>query len=69
MSKLKVEVIEPDGFKEGYIERSFGDVFTSENGAEYVKLGWCKDVATGKAGTRIAGTQEIKINNVVVDLK
>ncbi len=69
MTKLKVEVVEPNGFMEGTIKREFGDIFTSENGGEYVRVGWCKDVATGEVGERKAGSQAITVNNVVTELK
>jgi len=65
MTKLKVEVIEPNGFMDGALRRDEGDVFSSVNGAEYVRLGWCKDVATGKSGKRIAGHQSIEVNDVI----
>ena len=67
MTKIKVEVVAPQGFKEGHIHREFGDVFTTENGAEYVRLGWCKNVETGEVGELIAGVQSITVHNVVVD--
>ena len=65
MTKLKVEVIEPNGFMDGALKRDEGDVFSSVNGAEYVKLGWCKDFKTGKSGTRVAGAQSIKVDDVI----
>lgn len=65
MEKLKVEVIEEDGFMDGALKREFGDVFTSANGAEYVRLGWCKDFNTGESGKRIAGAQKIKVTDVI----
>ena len=69
MTKLKVEVIEPNGFKEGTIVREFGDIFTSENGAEYVRVGWCKNVATGESGERSPGSQSIEVQNIVTTIK
>jgi hypothetical protein len=65
MTKLKVEVIEPNGFMDGALKREEGDVFTSLNGAEYVRLGWCKDFKTGKSGERIAGNQKIEVHDVI----
>ena len=65
MTKLKVEVIEPNGFMDGALKRDEGDVFSSVNGAEYVRLGWCKDFATGKTGKRIAGHQSIEVQDVI----
>ena len=65
MAKLKVEVIEPSGFMDGALKRDNGDVFSSVNGAEYVRLGWCKDFATGKSGKRIEGHQSIKVDDVI----
>lgn len=69
MTKLKVEVIEPDGFMDGALKRENGDVFTSANGAEYVRLGWCKDFNTGKSGKRIEGAQSIKVDDVITKIK
>ncbi len=65
MTKLKVEVIEPGGFMDGALRRDCGDVFSSLNGAVYVKLGWCKDFETGKSGKRIEGHQYIKVHDVI----
>ncbi len=65
MTKLKVEVIEPGGFKDGALQREEGDVFSSVNGAEYVRLGWCKDFETGKSGKRVAGIQKIEVHDVI----
>lgn len=64
MTKLKVEVVEPDGFMDGAIKRENGDVFTSENGAEFVRLGWCKNFDTGEVGERKPGAQSIKVTNL-----
>lgn len=66
---LKVEVTETGGFMDGAIKREFGDVFTSEMGEEYVRLGWCKNFETGEAGVRIEGTQALKVNSVITKLK
>lgn len=68
MTKLKVEVIEPNGFMDGALKRENGDVFTSVNGAEYVRLGWCKDFTTGESGKRIAGTQKLEVNDVITKI-
>ncbi len=65
MTKLKVEVIEPGGFMDGALRRDEGDVFSSDNGAEYVRVGWCKDFKTGKSGKRIAGHQSIEVQDVI----
>lgn len=65
MGKLKVEVIEKNGFMDGALKREFGDVFTSNNGAEFVRLGWCKDFETGEAGERVAGAQSMQVNDVI----
>lgn len=65
MTKLKVEVIEPKGFMDGALKRDNGDVFTSANGAEFVRLGWCKDFNTGESGERIEGAQSMKVNDVI----
>ena len=65
MSKLKVEVIEPNGFKDGEIPREFGDVFTSVKGQEFVDLGWCKDYATGYSGERIPGVNKLQPDKVI----
>ena len=68
MSKLKVEVIEPNGFMDGATKREKGDVFTSDKGQYFVDLGWCKDVATGKSGERVPGVSKLKVDNVVTKL-
>jgi hypothetical protein len=68
MTKLKVEVVEPNGFMDGAIKREEGDVFTSENGAEYVRLGWCKNFETGETGERKPGSQKIEVQNLVTKL-
>lgn len=65
MTKLKVEVIEPNGFMDGALKREEGDVFTSLNGAEFVRLGWCKDFNTGESGERVVGAQVIEVNDVI----
>lgn len=65
----RVEVVEPNGFKEGYLTREFGDIFTSQMGDEYVRLGWCKCVETGEIGERIEGTQKLKASSVVKKFK
>ena len=64
MAKLRVEVLEKDGFMDGRVKRENGDIFSSEMGAEYVRLGWCKDVKTGEAGTRIEGVQKLNVDNI-----
>jgi hypothetical protein len=69
MSKLKVEVIEPNGFLDGAIKREEGDVFTSDNGAEYIRLGWCKNFETGESGERKPGAQKIEVANLTTVLK
>lgn len=69
MTKLKVEVVEPNGFMDGAIKRENGDVFTSENGAEYVRLGWCKNFETGEVGERIEGAQKIEVQNLTTRIK
>lgn len=69
MTKLKVEVIEPNGFMDGALKREEGDIFTTENGAEYVRLGWCKDVKTGKSGKRIEGSQNLNVQDVITRTK
>jgi len=69
MDKLKVEVIEKDGFMDGALERDFGDVFSSVNGKEFVRLGWCKDFVTGEAGERIEGAQSIEVHDVITKIK
>jgi hypothetical protein len=69
MTKLKVEVIEPNGFMDGALKRENGDVFSSDNGAEFVRLGWCKDFTTGKSGKRIAGAQSMKVDDVITRIK
>ena len=66
--KLKVEVIEPNGFMDGALKREFGDVFTSVNGAEFVRVGWCKDFETGEAGERIEGNQKINVKDVITKI-
>ena len=68
MTKLKVEVIEPNGFMDGALKRENGDVFTTLNGAEYVRLGWCKDFATGESGKRIAGAQKLEVSDVITKI-
>ena len=68
MTKLKVEVIEPGGFMDGALKRDEGDIFSSLNGAEFVRVGWCKDVATGKTGKRIEGNQSIEVNDVITKI-
>ena len=64
MIKLRVEVLEKDGFMDGRVKRECGDIFSTEMGAEYVRLGWCKNVETGEAGTRIAGVQKLNVDNI-----
>ena len=68
MTKLKVEVIEPGGFMDGALKRDLGDVFSSLNGAEFVRLGWCKDFATGESGERVAGAQKMEVSDVITKL-
>lgn len=69
MTKRRVEVVVEGGFKEGYIHREFGDIFSTENHAVYVQLGWCKDVETGEVGEFKTGAQKIEVKNILVDLK
>lgn len=69
MSKLKVEVIEKDGFMDGAIKREEGDVFTSVNGSEYVRLGWCKNFKTGVAGERKPGSQKLEVKDLATSIK
>lgn len=69
MTKLKVEVIEPNGFMDGAIKREQGDIFSAEQGQYFVDLGWCKNVATGESGTRIEGVSKLKPDNVVQKAK
>lgn len=69
MTKLKVEVVEPNGFMDGAIKREEGDIFTTVNGAEYVRLGWCKNVETGEVGERKPGAQSIEVQDVITKLK
>jgi len=64
MSKLRVEVTEIDGFMDGREKRENGDVFSSEMGAEYVRLGWCEDAVTGESGTRVEGVQRLNVENI-----
>lgn len=68
MDKLKVEVIEKNGFMDGALKREHGDVFTSANGGEFVRLGWCKNFETGEAGERIAGAQSMTVNDVITKI-
>ena len=63
--KLKVEVMEPNGFMDGALKREFGDIFTSVNGAEFVRVGWCKNVETGEQGERVEGRQSIVVHDVI----
>lgn len=65
MTKLKVEVIEPNGFKDGAYHHEFGDIFSSEKGQYFVDLGWCKSVDTGESGTRVEGVSKIKPDDVM----
>ena len=69
MTKLKVEVVEPDGFMDGAIKREEGDVFTTINGEEYVRLGWCKNIETGEQGERKPGAQSIQVQDLTLKLK
>ena len=69
MTKLKVEVMEKGGFMDGAVKRECGDIFTSENGGEYVRLGWCKSVGTGEQGERKPGAQSIEVQNLITRLK
>ena len=69
MNKLKVEVIEKDGFMDGAIKRENGDIFSTEQGQYFVDLGWCKNVKTGKAGMRIEGVSKLKPDSVVQKAK
>ena len=64
MTKLRVEVLEKNGFMDGRVKRENGDIFSTEMGAEYVRLGWCKNVETGETGTRIAGVQKLNVDNI-----
>ena len=64
MTKLRVEVLEKDGFMDGRVKRECGDIFSTEMGGEYVRLGWCKNVATGETGTRIAGVQKLNVDSI-----
>ena len=65
MEKIRVEVVEPEGFMDGALKRDFGDIFSSINGLEFVRLGWCKNVDTGEVGNRVQGTQTISITDVI----
>ena len=69
MTKLRVEVLETNGFMDGRVKREAGDIFSSEMGAEYVRLGWCKDVKTGKSGTRVEGVQNLNVDNITTLLQ
>ncbi len=69
MNKLKVEVVEPNGFMDGAVKREEGDVFTTVNGAEYVRVGWCKNFETGEQGDRKPGAQSIEVQNLTTKLK
>ena len=69
MTKLKVEVIEKDGFMDGTIKRENGDIFSTEQGQYFVDLGWCKSVSTGETGTRIEGVSKLKPDNVIQQVK
>jgi hypothetical protein len=64
MQKLRVEVLEKNGFMDGRVKRENGDIFSTEMGAEYVRLGWCKNVNTGETGTRVEGVQKLKVDNI-----
>jgi hypothetical protein len=68
MNKLKVEVIETGGFMDGALKREHEDVFTSLNGAEFVRLGWCKNFTTGESGIRVEGIQSIKVDDVITKI-
>ena len=68
MTKLKVEVIEPNGFMDGALKRELGDVFTTVNGSEFVRLGWCKDFNTGESGERIEGNQKMEVHDVITKI-
>ena len=50
---------------DGALKREEGDVFTSLNGAEFVRLGWCKDFNTGESGERIEGAQKMEVHDVI----
>jgi hypothetical protein len=65
MTKLRVEVLETNGFMDGRVKRENGDIFSSEMGAEYVRLGWCKNTVTGETGTRVEGVQKLNVDNVL----
>lgn len=66
---MKVQVVEPNGFLDGAIKRDHGDVFNSDMGDEFVRLGWCKNFKTGKTGKRIPGMQKLNVKNIMTKLK
>ncbi len=57
--------METGGFMDGAIKRSFGDIFTAENGQYFIDLGWAKCVETGDQGVRVEGVSKIQPANVV----
>jgi hypothetical protein len=69
MEKLRVEVLETNGFMDGRVKRENGDIFSSEMGAEYVRLGWCKNTTTGEAGVRVEGVQNLNVDNITTLLQ
>ncbi|MCP4984584.1 MAG: hypothetical protein GY928_00570 [Colwellia sp.] len=62
---LRIEVIEPEGFKVGATHHNCGDIFTSNQGQLYVNLGWAKNCETGESGERIAGVSKINPDNII----
>jgi len=60
----RIEVVEPEGFKDGAIPREFGDIYSTPMGDEYIRLGWAKCVETGECGERIAGTQKLQVADI-----
>jgi hypothetical protein len=69
MEKLRVEVLEKNGFMDGRVKRENGDIFSSEMGAEYVRLGWCTNVKTGETGVRVEGVQKLNVDNITTLLQ
>lgn len=67
---MKIQVSEPGGFKHGrdhYKEGEVRDV-GDDLGAEFVRLGWAVNLATGESGVRNPGARALHVHDQVIRL-
>jgi hypothetical protein len=71
MEKRKIEIIEPNGIKEGLVVREFGDVCTlnKDLADAYVSAGLAKDFETGESGERVEGAVSLNVTSIITEIK